>query len=242
MSSPLTPAALSGRESLWSRPVWRDARAMRDVEKGIVVDALRQEARAMMIEAMQGAGLWSTESPRRMKRGRARHAVQLAAALQALVPDDYADLMLANARMAAHEMEAAALAFSRLERDGGDIRIRGYATLGLAVVAGLRQHREVGFACCRAAIASPIADIAVRGAMSLVVQGAIGGQASQVAFAVDAVVACGEERDLDRTCAALRRFSGGPHGTRGETAIRTLRGAGRLAGELLDRLSGNAVP
>jgi hypothetical protein len=214
---------------------------MRDVEKGVVVDALRQKARAMMVEAMQGAGLWTTESTRRIGRVRARRAVQLAAALHTLVPDDYAELMLANARMAAHEVGEAAQAFAMLERDGGDLRIRGYATLGLAVVAGLRQHREFGFARCRAAIVSPISDIAVRGAMSLVVQGAIGGQASQVAFALDALVACGEEQDLDRTCAALRRFTVGPDGTRGETAIRTLRGAGRRAGEFLDRLSRDAV-
>jgi transcriptional regulator with GAF, ATPase, and Fis domain len=42
----LDPDEVSPEAALWTRPIWRDPRALRDVEMGVVVDVLRRRARA----------------------------------------------------------------------------------------------------------------------------------------------------------------------------------------------------
>lgn len=156
----------------WRRPIWRDPRALREVERAFVIDHLRRSARAAVLEAMQCAGLWRSvrTGPRRFGVG--QRALQVASALVEIVPDEHARLLRANALMAAQRASEAAEEFVRLERECGDRRMRGHATTGLAIAAAMAGDRALGLARCRAALASPFEDISISGALSLVVQAA----------------------------------------------------------------------
>lgn len=208
------------------------AQSVPAAERAAIVDALRQKARAVLVHALQEAGMWQGDVLGRRRFESGARAVAITTALTWLQSDDEALLFRANALMADRRHRAASEEFQALAEASIHSVIRGFARLGLAVSSSLAGERDHAGGLCRRLVESPIDGVARGGALSLLVQSArrLDREGARLALArcheLDGP--CG----LDMAARLLTNYSVGPDAARACEIESTLRAAGELADEV----------
>jgi hypothetical protein len=201
-------------------------------ERAAIVDALRHEARAALVHALQEAGMWQGAVIGRRRFDAGARALAITTALTCLQCDDEALLFRANALMADRRHRAAGVEFEALARNSIHSVIRGFARLGLAVSSSLAGERQQAAEMCLSLVDSPIEGVARGGALSLLVQSARGLDREGARLALVCCHQLDGPAGLDMAARLLTNYSLGPDATRAGEIESTLRAAGDLADEV----------
>jgi hypothetical protein len=201
-------------------------------ERAAIVDALRHKARAVLVHALQEAGMWQGAVLGRRRFESGARAVAMTTALTWLQGDDEALLFRANALMADRHYRAAGEEFEALAARSIHSVIRGFARLGLAVSSSLAGEREHAAELCLSLVDSPVEGIARGGALSLLVQSARKLDREAARLALERCHELDGPEGLAMAARLLTNYSMGPDATRAGEIESTLRAAGELAHEV----------